>query len=180
MLGFDNASWLGSTKTHAPPQQQPAGDQKNLAFDTRLHRFLSAISSCITPFMLQKSSSTTSGSTPVSVCFLANWFFFLGNAKPPTILSSMIAEAREIRENMNLRHTNMNANAVKQPTVDSVSIWRFYIDYTLNPYKWFFFFLKYNMFIHMITLTSLLYCFTCLYRKIIFSLILKFLFIYFF
>lgn len=40
---------------------------------------------------------------------------FIGNARPPGILSSMIAEAREIRENQNLRHVAVNV--IHKPTV---------------------------------------------------------------
>lgn len=42
---------------------------------------------------------------------------FIGNAKPPTILGQMIAEAREIRENQSCRNTA--SNAVKQNHVET-------------------------------------------------------------
>uniref|UniRef100_A0A1B6EEJ2 non-specific serine/threonine protein kinase n=1 Tax=Clastoptera arizonana TaxID=38151 RepID=A0A1B6EEJ2_9HEMI len=43
---------------------------------------------------------------------------FIGNAKQPTILSQMIAEAREIRENQSCKN-NANAVAMKQSQIDS-------------------------------------------------------------
>lgn len=44
---------------------------------------------------------------------------FIGNARPPSILNTMIAEAREIRENQNLRHTVANNIIHKQTITDS-------------------------------------------------------------
>ncbi|XP_075215565.1 serine/threonine-protein kinase hippo isoform X2 [Lycorma delicatula] len=43
---------------------------------------------------------------------------FIGNAKPPTILGQMIAEAREIRENQSCRN-NTSSAAIKQNHIDS-------------------------------------------------------------
>uniref|UniRef100_A0A1B6H1B7 non-specific serine/threonine protein kinase n=1 Tax=Cuerna arida TaxID=1464854 RepID=A0A1B6H1B7_9HEMI len=44
---------------------------------------------------------------------------FIGNAKPPTILGQMIAEAREIRENQGCRNNPSNAAMAKQTHMES-------------------------------------------------------------
>lgn len=46
--------------------------------------------------------------------------FFTGNAKQPTILGQMIAEAREIRENQSCRNSAGPAAVIKQNHMESV------------------------------------------------------------